>query len=113
MVKVQAVRAIERAATDGEFWVFFFVPYPFFFLFFFFFFFSGTFFFLFVEERCFGGGRGGVTSTHSLTLLWVVVLFLCFVLCFFSFAPPFNPFVLSEKTRERERKCCRSLTMGV
>jgi hypothetical protein len=62
MVKVQAVRAIERAATDGEFWVFFFVPYPFFFLFFFFFFFSGTFFFLFVEERCFGGGRGGLPS---------------------------------------------------
>lgn len=24
MIKVQAVRAIERAASDGEFWVFFF-----------------------------------------------------------------------------------------
>jgi hypothetical protein len=56
MVKVQAVRAIERAATDGEFWVFFFVPYLFFF------FFSETFSFLFVEERCFGGGRGGLPS---------------------------------------------------
>ncbi len=38
-----------------------------------------------------------------------------FVFCFvlFSFAPPFNPLKLSEKTRERERKCCRSITMGV
>jgi hypothetical protein len=57
MIKVQAVRAIERAASDGEFWVFFFFPYLFFF-----FFFSETFFFLFVEERCFGGGRGGLPS---------------------------------------------------
>jgi hypothetical protein len=54
------VRATERAASDGEFWVFFFVPY--FFFFFFFFFFSETFFFLFVEARCFGGGRGGLPS---------------------------------------------------
>ncbi len=42
MIKVQAVRAIERAASDGEFWVFFIVPY-----FFFFFFFSETFSFPF------------------------------------------------------------------
>ncbi len=31
MIRLQAVRASERAASDGEFWVFFFVPYLFFF----------------------------------------------------------------------------------
>jgi hypothetical protein len=92
------VRATERAASDGEFWVFFFVPY-----FFFFFFFSETFFFLFVEARCFGGGRGGVTSTHSLTLFWVVMLFLCFVLCFFPSPRP-SIHLCCQRRQEKEKE---------
>jgi hypothetical protein len=95
------VRATERAASDGEFWVFFFVPY--FFFFFFFFFFSETFFFLFVEARCFGGGRGGVTSTHSLTLFWVVMLFLCFVLCFFPSPRP-SIHLCCQRRQEKEKE---------
>lgn len=84
MIRLQVVRASERAASDGEFWVFFFCsisPALLLLL-------LRDFFFLFVEERCFGGGRGGVTSTHSLTHLWVVMLFLCFVLCFFPSPRP-------------------------
>jgi hypothetical protein len=93
------VRATERAASDGEFWVSFFVPY----LFFFFFFFSETFFSLFVEESCFGGGRGGVTSTHSLTLFWVVMLFLCFVLCFFPSPRP-SIHLCCQRRQEKEKE---------
>jgi hypothetical protein len=97
MIRVQAVRASERAASDGEFWVFFFFfPYLFFF-------FSETFFLLFLEERCFGGGRGGVTSTHSLTLLWVVMLFLCFVLCFFPSPRP-SIHLCCQKRQEKEKE---------